>query len=174
VQVIITHAAFEMMEHLVSTGRERIAYASDQMFQRTGDVRFRAYCDVVSSAGLPLEFIDLPSGERATARVAIREYVAAQGCPGVIYCHNDDIAIAAYRALSDLGLEVPKDCALAGCDGIPDTEYLPMPMTTIIQPFTAIAQSACDFLKNRLDNPETPAQRTELHAKLAVRASSLL
>lgn len=71
-----------------------------------------------------------------------------------------------------MDLRVPEDCAVVGCDGIPDTEYLPTPITTIVQPFAEISETACRFLQRRLAEPGTPPQRIELSAVLDVPASS--
>jgi LacI family transcriptional regulator len=172
VQVTITAAATEAVQHLASSGRKRIAYASDNMAGRSGDRRYQAYHAVITDHGLIPELIGLPGPERNTARVYLRNYIRENGCPGGIFCHNDDIAIAAYRALCDLELSVPGDCALVGCDGIRDTEYLAVPITTIVQPYTALCETACQLLQQRMDNPDLPPQRVTLSASLAIRASS--
>ncbi len=172
VQVNLTNAAHALVHHLCDTGRTRVAYATDEMEGRTGDVRYIAYHAVLQERGLTPERIALPAPDRASARATFRAYFREHGCPGALFCHNDDFALAAYRALCDLGLSIPGDCALAGCDGIMDTEYLPVPITTIVQPFEEISQTACAFMQNRLSNPDGQDQFAELSAVLAIRASS--
>ncbi|MES2460378.1 MAG: LacI family DNA-binding transcriptional regulator [Armatimonadota bacterium] len=172
VQVDLVGAATDAVRHLALSGRKRIAYASDDMRTRTEDKRYIAYHSVLEDNGLLPELIDLPGQDRAVIRAFIREYVRKNGCPGAIFCHNDDTAIATYRALLDLGLTVPGDCALVGCDGIPDTEYLPVPITTIVQPYAAVCETACQFLKRRLAEPDAPPQQAVFPAVLDTRESS--
>jgi LacI family transcriptional regulator len=172
VQVDLTGASDQAVRHLVGSGRHRIAYASDDIHTRTADKRFLAYQSVLKEAGLEAELIGLPGQDRASIRAFVRGYVQDNGCPGAIFCHNDDAAIATYRALLDIGLRVPEDCALVGCDGIPDTEYLPVPITTIVQPFAAVCETACQFLKNRLADPDRAPQYAEFPAVLDIRESS--
>lgn len=172
VQVDLAGAAAEAVRHLVSSGRRRIAYASDDMFSRTADKRYMAYQEILAESGLEPELINLPGQDRASIRSFLQVYVQEKGCPGAIFCHNDDAAIAIYRGLLDLNLEVPEDCALVGCDGIPDTEYLPVPITTIVQPLATVCETACQFLKRRLAEPDAPSQQAAFPAVLEIRESS--
>lgn len=172
VRVDLAGAAQDAVQHLVNSGRRRIAYASDDILAHSRDKRFQAYHAVLAESGLTPELIGFPSGDRASVRASLREYIPAHGCPEALFCHNDDAAIAAYRALCDLGLRVPDDCALVGCDGIPDTEYLPVPITTIVQPYTAMCETACQFLNRRLAEPDAPPQQVTLPAVLDIRQSS--
>ncbi len=82
------------------------------------------------------------------------------------------MAIGAYRALCELGLRVPTDVALVGCDGIEDTEYLERPISTIEQPISEMCALAWDFLQRRIQEPNHPPQRVVLQPKLVIRASS--
>ncbi len=165
-------ASVEAVQHLVTTGRRRIAYLTHDVVSRPGDGRHDGYFSVLAEAGLPPEVILSPTSARADARQTVRDYMQTHGCPGAIFCHNDDLAIAAYRALCDLGLSVPDDVALVGCDGIEDTEYLPCPISTIVQPLPEMAELAWQFLERRIQNPEHPQQHAVLEPRLVIRQSS--
>jgi LacI family transcriptional regulator len=172
VQVDLVGAVSEAIQHLVRSGRSRIAYASDDIHARAKDKRYLTYRKVIEESGMQPELIGLPSQNRDDIRPFIRAYIQENDCPGAIFCHNDDAAIAIYRALLDLGLSAPEDCALIGCDGISDTEYLPVPITTIVQPYAAMCETACQFLERRLAEPDCPPQRASFSAVLDLRASS--
>ncbi len=165
----LSQAARAGVEHLVETGFHRIAMLA---LPNTKDARYISYVSVMTEAGLPQEFIPLQETSRKEIRRQFREYVAERGHPDAVFCHNDDAAIAVYRALCDLGLRVPEDVALVGCDGIEDTEFLPVPITTIVQPVEEMSRIAWEFLKNRMENPEAPPQHRVLEARLEIRASS--
>ncbi|MBC8103865.1 MAG: LacI family DNA-binding transcriptional regulator [Cytophagales bacterium] len=173
VYVDLSGAAEDAVRHLVRSGRRRIAYASDDIHSRSQDTRFLAYHAVMAESGLEPELIGLPGSDRASIRSALRDTIGEQGCPEALFCHNDDAAIAAYRALCDLKLRVPDDCALVGCDGIPDTEYLPVPITTIVQPYAEMCETACRLLERRLADPDADLQQVTLPALLEIRESSL-
>ncbi|MES2465592.1 MAG: LacI family DNA-binding transcriptional regulator [Armatimonadota bacterium] len=162
-------AARAAVEHLVGMGLRRIALFA---LPNPEDRRNQAYISVMEAAGLPQECIPLREGTRTETRRQFREYVTACGHPEAVFCHNDDTAIAVYRALCDLGLRVPDDVALVGCDGIEDTEFLPVPITTIVQPVEEMSRIAWEFLQRRLQEPDAPPQQHVLEARLEIRASS--
>lgn len=169
VGIDLSAASREAVEHLILPGRRRVAYLTPYAFQ---EERFHTYHTVMAEAGLEPEVMQDAGEGRAAVRRFVREYVAAKGCPEAIFCHNDDTAIATYCALCDLGLRVPDDVALVGCDGIEDTEYLPTPISTITQPLDEMSRLAWQFLKIRMQDPDAPPQRIILPSKLIVRASS--
>ena len=109
---------------------------------------------------------------RAHVRGVVREYIAENGCPDGLMCFNDDVALGAYRAVRDHDLRVPEDVAIVGHDGIEDTEFLPVPITTIVQPVEEMSRIAWEFLKIRMENPDAPPQQKILEARLEIRASS--
>lgn len=171
VSVDIIQGARDAMRHLVAQNRRRIMYLTDDLPQRKADARYVAYTEAMEAAGLELEFLEA-NGPRSAVRAIVRDYVAAKGCPEAILCHNDDIALAAYRGLCDLKIRVPDQVALIGCDGIEETEYLEVPLTTIAQPFDEVFAIACQFLEQRIEDPSRPLQRASLKAELIVRESS--
>jgi LacI family transcriptional regulator len=126
----------------------------------------------MKEAGFPCDYLDCPSGYRSDARQAIKEYVGRCGCPDAVFCSNDDLAIGAYRGLRDLGLTVPDDAAIIGCDGLEDTEYLDAPITTIVNPVLEMINIAWQFLQNRMQDRSIPQQTANLRPYLCVRESS--
>ncbi len=172
VRVDIGLAARQAVAHLVQSGRRRIAFLASHIPQRIDGMRYQAYVSVLGEAGLPTEFIETGGEARAATRQSLRDYVGLHGCPEAIFCYNDDTAVAAYRALCDLGVRVPDDTALFGCDGIEDTEYLPTPISTIAQPYGEICRLAWQFLRQRIQEPNRPPQRAVLQPTLILRESS--
>jgi LacI family transcriptional regulator len=172
VGVELSACARAAFEHLVAPGGKRIAYLVVGPIDLSPDPRYQAYLAVLREAGLQPEFIYLPQGTRAVARRTIAEYVRAKGCPDAIFCHNDDWAIGTYRGLRDLGLRLPEDTRLMGCDGIEDTEYFDPPISTIVQPTRAMCSLAWQYLEQRINDPSCPLQQTILQPILAIRESS--
>jgi LacI family transcriptional regulator len=154
--------------HLIASAGRRVA----MLGPRCGDARGQAYDEAIAAAGLAPELIQPADTTRAGARAALARHAALHGLPDGIFCHNDDAAIGAYRAVLDLGARVPDDVALVGCDGIDDTEFLERPLSTIVQPLDDSCRAAWEALKRRLERPEMPQQRIRLGARLVLRAST--
>lgn len=166
----VTQGAFQAVEHLIASGRKRIAYLNEGAYDRN-DPRCVAYRELLTASGLPMEIVPLRQ-DRAPCRQMFREYVEKFGCPDALYCHTDDIAIAVYRAIYELGYRVPDDVAIIGCNGIEDIEYLEVPLTTIELPITRMCELACEFLERRIEDPTCPQQEVKLAATLRIRPSS--
>lgn len=174
VQVDLFAGASEVMEHLIGAGFQRIAHATFIREDSPAATRRAGYLKAMNKARLKPEFIYYPLTEqqRAITRQLIQDYVREHGCPDAIFCHSDDVAMGIYRGLCDLKLHVPGDVALVGCDGIQDTEYLECPLTTLVQPVTAMCATAWQFLLQRMNRPGAKPQKTKLKPKLVVRAST--
>lgn len=164
--------AVKAIQHLLASGRKRVAFFTPTYGTRVGDARHDAYTAVIEQAGLMPQYIVTSDHRRATCRHVLREYVASHGHPEALFCRNDDMAIGAYRALRDLGLNVPGDVALVGCDGIEDTEYLDVPITTIAQPIEQMCALAWEFLERCMNDPSCSPQQRLLEPQLIIRASS--
>jgi LacI family transcriptional regulator len=164
--------ATEAVRHLLDVGCRRVAFLTNTWGDRREEPRYAAYLSVLQEAGLSPEVIVVPGITRSATRQVMREYVQCEGSPDGIFCLSDSFAIAAYRALYDLGIRVPDDMAIVGCDGLEEGEYLERPLTTIVQPFDEMAAMAWQFLRRRMADRSLPRQRGILSAHLAVRESS--
>jgi len=164
----------EVMEHLLGAGFRRIAHMTYVRDDRPKEARRMEYMRTMRKAGVAPEFIYYPLSEqqRPIARQLIQDYVRERGCPEAIFCHSDDVAIGVYRGLCDLKIRVPEQVALVGCDGIPDTEYLECPLTTLVQPVVAMCASAWQFFQQRQERPNSKRQEVALKPKLEIREST--
>ena len=172
VDVDLLTGAKEAVTHLVGLGCKRIAYLLYADMNAPEEDRHKAYATVMRKSGMKPEYIVISDRARRVVRQEIQEYVRAHGCPDGIFCCNDDEAIGAYRGLRDMGVRIPEDVALVGCDGIEDTECLDVPISTIVMPVEEMCRTAWQFLKRRIQNPGIPQQQTVLRTHLAVRESS--
>jgi len=163
-------------KHLVEVGCKRVAYLVPDWFdwyRSIDDDRLHGYELAMADAGRQPEFILTSNELRSTVDGALKPYILKNGAPDGLFCYNDDMAIGAYRALRDLGLRIPEDVALVGCDGIEDTEYLDPPITTIIAPFHEMCATAWSLLEKRIHDPSISLQQVSLEARFCIRGSSI-
>lgn len=172
VNIDLYPAAKQAVQHLLSSGRRRVAHLLPDSTDSDADGRWCAYRDALAEAGVETEHIFVPDWSRSAARRTLTQYVQTHGCPDAIFCANDDLAIGSYRGLRDLGIRIPDDVALVGCDGIEDTEYFDPPITTLSQPIEQMCQLAWQYLGRRMEEPDAPQQTCTLQAELVLRASS--
>lgn len=174
VGVDLRSGAREAMEHLFSIGCRRVIFVQERKQEnepeQVWEARFDVYTAHMRQAGLTPEYLSVPT--RAAARQSIQTWIARNGVPDAIFCHNNDLALGVYRGLCDLGICVPGEVALVGCDGIEDTEYLERPLTTIVQPVERMCALAWEYLSRRITDPTIPARQIVLRPELAIRAST--
>lgn len=165
-------AAFEMASHLLRSGRRRVLALG------LGCIgpRFDGYHRARREAGIPVDPAlewNVPFGRDLFEYGHVQTFKALDAVRfDSIYAVNDASAIGSMRALSERGLAVPGDIAVAGFDGIMAGAYVTPSLTTTVQPKEEMARLAVEFLTNRVRSPKTPRQSVLLKAELAVRESA--
>ncbi len=91
--------------------------------------------------------------------------------PTAVICHNDQVAMTAYRALHEAGLSVPGDLSMVGYDNLPETAYLPPPLTTVDNQVQQQMRALVQRLVERLDHPRQTVQQIMIRPTLVERAS---
>ncbi|MFF8974846.1 LacI family DNA-binding transcriptional regulator [Streptomyces sp. NPDC014995] len=90
-----------------------------------------------------------------------------------VFAANDDMAIGLIRALREAGLRVPGDVSVVGFDDIPVSAYVSPPLTTVRQPFDAVAREGLRLLVQAIEKPDAePAPANGPPVELVVRAST--
>lgn len=163
--------AREMTEHLVRTGRRRIAYLGGPAGNFEARERERGY-----RAGLPQgaepwllegDFFEA-GGERAGAQLLS---LPAAERPDAVFAANDIMAIGLLGTLLAGGVRVPEDIALAGFDDIPISRYVSPALTTMRVPIADLGEQALDALADALETSVTDASTTVMPVQLVVRRS---
>lgn len=172
VYVDLMGGAVQAASHLVSQGCRRIAFVREMSSTEEPEDRETAYQNVLRLENLPTEVIMSMRIEPEEVRRTVREHIRANGKPDALMCRTDHFALATMRALADLGLKVPDDCAVVGYDGVDEGELSIPTLTTVAQPVHAMCSRAMEFLLNRLRDPKLPTQSATMTASLVIRESS--
>jgi LacI family transcriptional regulator len=174
VRVDLLDGTQKVMNHLFDSGFRHIVHATFVCNDLPLASRRKGYGDAMQKAGLKPQYLyyEASDHQRSIVRQLIRDYIQKHGCPEAIFCHSDDVALGIYRGLCDMKLRVPTEVALVGCDGIQDTEYLECPITTLVQPVTAMCTTAWLFLERRLAKHSLKLQSKVLKPSLQIRESS--
>ncbi len=161
------------MDHLLATGRKRIAYLapanSDTLYI---GARAESYAQKVQEAGLPSLTIATEAVNLASIKKALMPLAANKNLPDAILCMNDDIAIAAEFVLRQMGIQIGADVALVGFDGLEETEQTPCPITTVRQPIEGMCELAWKFLRAQMEGSVSETQQAILKPTLVIRDSS--
>ena len=102
------------VDHLIRTGRRRIAHVTGPARFEAVRLRMDGYHAALAAADIPpLPVLHGPWSE-AWGRAAVAQLLS--GLPDAIFCGNDQIARGAADALREAGRLVPQDVALIGFD----------------------------------------------------------
>jgi LacI family transcriptional regulator len=165
--------SLQAVRHLFEIGCRRVAYAGHERDLRNGDPRYDAYVQVVAENRATLELIPLDHGYYADSYCGIKAYLSENTAPEGLFCWNDEAAIGANRACADLNLNVCRDVAIIGSDGIREVGYSVPALSTVAQPFEEMCSTAWTFLLNRLQDPTLARQGAVLPMRLERRASTI-
>jgi LacI family transcriptional regulator len=168
--------AAAMVQHLVEIGHRRILMIAGPENNFESAERLRGYRDTLArllpggdAPELPVlhgEFTE-ESGYRAGHQVR-----ALKRLPDAVFAANDMMAIGCLFALTEAGLQVPRDLALVGFDDIPTARYITPPLTTVRVRMTDMGGRALDCLAFEIDHPEGTKNSVQvLQTELVVRAS---
>jgi LacI family transcriptional regulator len=160
----------EMTRYLASLGHKRIAFIKGHSSHKAVGNRYKGYLDGLNDAGVRFVagLVDsgdnsFESGERAGTRL-----LRLKRRPTAIFAANDDMAAGVIRAADLLGIDVPGDVSVAGCDDIALARQLCPTLTTIRQPLAKMAEHAASLVIGNAG-----AQATEIvPAELKIREST--
>ncbi len=88
-----------------------------------------------------------------------------------IVAGNDQMAIGAISALTDMGVSVPGDVAVGGFDDIQLSRLMSPALTTVRQPMRDLGRQSVELLVERLADPGGRRRSVTLPTQLLVRAS---
>lgn len=172
VHVDLRKGVRQVIQHLIDAGCKRIAYSVLSIVSRPSIGNYDPYAETMQAAGLPIELIVQEQWDLAAVRAQTKEYIGTHGKPDAIFCHNDELAIATFRALRDLDYRVPEDVLLVGCEGNEFMEYFDPPLSTIELPTRELAKNAWSLLLKRIQGADVLSEGISLPYNLQFRRSS--
>lgn len=172
--VYFDHArgARRMVEHLVTTGRSRIAFvglADDSVAARD---RLRGFRAGLRDAGLTATAVARAGHTLEHGVIGTDQVLAADVRPDAISYATDALALAGLRRLQEAGIRVPDDIAVGGFGDIPYARVSSPSLTTIGVPHEAIGATAGSMLESLLSAPGTELDSFEFATELIAREST--
>lgn len=110
--------AIAAVTHLVEAGHRRIGFLNNDDDVPATRERLVGYKQVLEQNGIPIDeklILRAPSETLPGYEIA-REILARDDRPSALFCYNDRMAMGAYRAATELGLNIPGDLSIVGFD----------------------------------------------------------
>ena len=141
-------AARDVTEHLLATGRQRLAFVgAETVADRSGTPRLQGFRDAHAARGLEVDprwVVPVTEFSRPAGLAALEAVLPRIDQVDGLVCANDELALGALYALRLNGVRVPEDVAVTGWDNTEDGRYSNPSLTTVAPDLQAIAETAVD------------------------------
>ena len=161
-------AGYVITTHLIRCGARRLVFVGRPGSAPTVDARAAGYTEAINAAQLEagpqvcrIEPEDASQVKKVLNRLR----------PDGFVCANDFTAAHLLKALTDLGVAVPRKVKMGGIDDVKYASLLSVPLTTIHQPCPSMGAIAISAMIERLRDPKLPPRDILLNFHLVVRDS---
>jgi len=166
--------ANKAVEYLIQLGHKRIGHIAGPVDQKDAQDRLIGYIETLRRHRIPFgeELIYYADFHKKSGYEGIKKLLTLPSPPSAVFIANDNMCLAAMRAIEEKGLSIPKDISIIGFDDIEASAHITPSLTTIRQPRYTLGQRAAELLlevmKGR-DNQEPT--RIVLDTELVIRDS---
>ncbi len=161
-----------MVEHLRALGYQHIAHITGPESNYESGERLRGYRAALGRTLAARSLVVQGNFTEESGYLAGRQIAGATPRPDAVFAGNDMMAIGCLFALTEAGVRVPQDIALAGFDDIPIARFVTPPLTTVRAQTTDLGRIALEALANRIAGGERSGARVQtLTTELVLRAS---
>lgn len=153
-------ASAEAVEHLLATGRRRIAFMGQrhELYRDKPAGRLLGYLTALERHGVTDRIVTGGADDRVAAYQTATELLRSPDRPDAIFAAADRAAISAISAARDLGLAVPDDVAIVGVGNI-DEGLITNPQLSTVGPLRHDYTDVVRLLFERLQADEPPPAR---------------
>ena len=172
-------AAYEITEHLIQLGHQRIGFLWGGTSHRSSGERYAGYEAALRDYGMSIDKHLVVQGDYTfdDGFRGARRLLALREPPTAIFGSNDEIAAGVLAAAKSAGMNVPYDLSIAGFEDSPFSRQSWPPLTTAKQATEDIARHAARLLIAQLrsdayDDAPLQLQNQGFVPQLVVRGST--
>src|SRR6266498_442691 len=167
----------QAVEHLAVLRHERIAHVAGPLHSTSALAKRSEVEKYVSKIGLGVPSVLIVTGDD-TAEGGMRAFTQLaqlRNRPSAVFCSNDMTAVGVMRRAHELGVAVPQELSVIGCDDSCFARAVTLPLTTVRVPQSDLAKLAFRALFNELDRTKGKKSREYvLDTDLVLRHSTAL
>lgn len=172
-----------LVEYLISAGHNSVVYVCSDTQTLSRKERISGYCDTMKAHNLPQQVMKISTEHLQHSHfgdadlielgaLAAEQILAQEVLPTAVIGMNDMVAIGIMTRLREKGITVPQQISVIGIDDIHFSSLITPSLTTMRQPFDALAETAVNLLLQRITTPDSPVQHVKIPPTLVTRESS--
>ncbi|MEJ5961431.1 LacI family DNA-binding transcriptional regulator [Pedobacter immunditicola] len=164
--------AYKATEHLIKTGKKRIAHLAGPKSLKLSKQRLNGYLDALRHYKHEIneDLIIVSDLSANKGDVYISHLLDMINPPDAIFCINDPTAIQAIQMIKARGLSIPEDIAIVGFSD--DYASKLIGLTTVSQPVEEMGRTAAQLLFDEIESEKKKSVICQLKTTLIVRTSS--
>lgn len=170
--------AFAATEHLIQSGRRRIAHLTIQPWLSITQERLAGYRAALEKYGLTYDENLVRYGTFGPNEVGpmVDELMALPVAPDAFFTASDRLAVGCLTALRQRNLTIPDDVSLIGFTNLNVAELLSPSLSTVVQPAQEIGQVAAERLIELIERKQRaqPVGTVRIPTELIARDSTRL
>ncbi len=175
-QVIVDdyYKTFFLIEHLIRSGRKKIAHIQGPESLYNSRERMKGYRDAMRKFDLDtsVDMIVKSNLSFEDGALAIDTLMSRGIEIDAVFAFTDTLAIGAMNRLRDLGIDVPSQVAIASFSGTILSTIVTPQLTTVEPPLHQMGLESAKLILERINNSEAPVRSIVLDAKMHLRAST--
>lgn len=161
-----------MVEYLIQLGHRNIGLVGSGDENPPGvQERVHSFFTTLKAHNLPAHYHEDSWLARAQSYEATLKLLRRAPELTALFVINDDCAIGAMHAATDLGLRIPEDLSIAGFDDINVAREVTPPLTTVVVPKVWMGAMGVRRMLERAANPDQPKVYLVLSTDLVIRKS---
>lgn len=164
----------KLVAHLASTGFKRIACIGGPPELQIQASQVIGFTKGLQKVGLPFSPDLLINSDLTSSGgyLATKRLLSIPDPPDAIVCINDETAFGVMHALREMGVEIGKDVAVAGFDGVAISAHSDPPLTTLDIPVYEIAVHLVRLLAAEMDKKTRTETIISISPRLLKRQST--
>jgi DNA-binding LacI/PurR family transcriptional regulator len=165
--------SYKAVELIISNDHKKIAIIEGKKGFKSTQHRREGYIQALMDYSIPMkkEYMVQGNYDMESGYKAMKKLLALPERPTAVFCSNDDMAVGAYKAVAEEGLQIPEDISIAGFDDNLFSRFLTPALTTVKRPVEAISRKGIEKLLSMLEGKEVSKERIYVNTDLVVRNS---
>lgn len=168
--------AYDAVRYLISMGHRRIAIISADNRHPSTAQRCAGYRKAMEEAGLPVadELCALADGDYSfkSGRSCAVRLLSLPERPTAVFCISDVLALSVLLTAGEMGVQVPDQLSVIGCDDVDYTTMWHPFLTTMRLPCYEIGRSGAELLLDAIASLSEHGREIHLPYTMQVRESS--
>lgn len=144
---------YELTSHIIKEHNvKNIIYVSGPADNQESQTRQRAVNDALASIGKKLAPEDIIYGQWSyyESLTVVTEWMNTHTLPDAFVCANDEMALGVCTVMDSLGIKVPEQVIVTGCDGIALSQKIYPLLSTVARDWDKLGYDALDCVLRQI------------------------